>query len=314
MNLGYSLLLGEYIEAERVEYDDCKPFQITCPACHEPVFKVVRAVPGSERHYLSHYEVSQSYATDCELRVRSLTHAEIEKSNSLARGQRLALFLSVLKTSVQRYELATYGPRATVVLGTVRRNKALKLLRRIHFDHVRQTHGLKDRHELLAFCNDYIQDFSQGHPGFVPTTFSLEVQKRIAVDIWLHLLTSHGQDNFFYLFNFCYLFLMSRLDEAAATRSLQQWESALFDTMALLTKANTKNGGQLISLMARTKIPSFEGEIDLTGKLLAEITHEMLGCLLRLPYSEILSDELAKRDKRRSKQEETKKGRSLFNA
>ena len=45
MKLGYSLLLGEHIEAEWIEYTDCKVFQIVCPNCKEPIFKVFRQVP-----------------------------------------------------------------------------------------------------------------------------------------------------------------------------------------------------------------------------------------------------------------------------
>ena len=72
MKLGYSLLLGEHIEAEWIEYTDCKVFQIVSPNCKEPIFKVFRQVPPPGVHYLSHYEKDSAYEADCELRVASM--------------------------------------------------------------------------------------------------------------------------------------------------------------------------------------------------------------------------------------------------
>ncbi len=100
MKLGYSLLLGEHISAQSIEYSDCKTFQIVCPNCKEPVFKVFRSVPPPGIHYLSHYEKDKAYEAECELRVASLGVREMETANALSRGQRLEYFLSVMRSSI----------------------------------------------------------------------------------------------------------------------------------------------------------------------------------------------------------------------
>ncbi len=52
---GYSILIGEIVPADMIDHGDCADEQITCPHCHEPVFKVA----GSHRAqgYLSHYAI-----------------------------------------------------------------------------------------------------------------------------------------------------------------------------------------------------------------------------------------------------------------
>ena len=97
MKTGYSLLLGEYVDAQKVNYVDCKQFQIVCPICKEPIFKVNRELTSTPIEYLSHYQKDKAYIAECELRVRSLSKEEIAKSNSVSRDQRLEYFLGVLK-------------------------------------------------------------------------------------------------------------------------------------------------------------------------------------------------------------------------
>ncbi len=76
----YSLLLGEYIEAEKISYVDCKGFQIVCLCCKEPIFKVNRENAVKSIEYLSHYDKDKSYVTECELRVEALSKEEITKT------------------------------------------------------------------------------------------------------------------------------------------------------------------------------------------------------------------------------------------
>lgn len=54
MKLGYSNLLSELIRAELIDYKDSEKFQIVCPCCKEPVFKVIRSNESIPIHYLSH--------------------------------------------------------------------------------------------------------------------------------------------------------------------------------------------------------------------------------------------------------------------
>lgn len=96
MKLGYSNLLGEYLNAVDIGYPDCKGFQVVCPACREPVFKVLRS-GEMDLHYLTHYAAQKSFAADCELRVGGIGKGDFERHNAASRGQRLAYFLGVLR-------------------------------------------------------------------------------------------------------------------------------------------------------------------------------------------------------------------------
>jgi hypothetical protein len=106
MKTGYSLLLREYLEASEVDYSDCESFQITCPACHEAVFKA-----GTEggRQYLSHYPAASSNVPDCELRVASTSRTLMDEQNKIARGQHLKNFLSVFHDVATRHFFKDWG-------------------------------------------------------------------------------------------------------------------------------------------------------------------------------------------------------------
>lgn len=98
MKTGYSLLLRQYLDAGEVGYQDCRDFQIVCPACREAIFKA-----GSEdglRQYLSHYPAAAAQAPDCELRVARIDATRIDRENAAGRGQQLAAFQAVFREAM----------------------------------------------------------------------------------------------------------------------------------------------------------------------------------------------------------------------
>lgn len=42
MKIGYSILLGEILAANDLDYDDCRRLEVVCTHCQQPVFKVHR--------------------------------------------------------------------------------------------------------------------------------------------------------------------------------------------------------------------------------------------------------------------------------
>jgi len=98
---GYSNFLGEHVLAEQLGYEDCRDFQIVCPCCREPIFKVTREVAERPIHFLSHYQASRTDVTDCERRVGSITREHREQQDATGRGQRMDLFLSVMAEEVE---------------------------------------------------------------------------------------------------------------------------------------------------------------------------------------------------------------------
>jgi hypothetical protein len=108
MHTGYSILLGEYIEAAALDYKDCEPFQVICPSCHEPLFKAVRQQDEKNIHYLSHYKKTELYASECELRVSTISKNAIENHNSQARDQ-ARRWLSCAAVTASRKPATTSG-------------------------------------------------------------------------------------------------------------------------------------------------------------------------------------------------------------
>ena len=215
MKLGYSILLGEYIDAYHIEYADCEAFQIVCPACHEPVFKVSRVPDDAQKsvEYLSHYAASSSYQPDCELRIKSLSTTEYENHNSVSRNQRLEYFLSVLRQMIKQNLIYPNGYKKAQ--SQLNGSKALKWFReRLYEFTLKQNMTEQDFHNI---SNEYVDDITSVG-GEIKTAFSISVQKRIAFDLWKHLMSQKGQSNYYFLFNHGYINLLGRLAEADRTR------------------------------------------------------------------------------------------------
>jgi hypothetical protein len=98
MRYGYSILLGELVNADLVEYGDCVDFQIVCPNCLEATFKKQRSIAESDvAHFFSHYKAASENQV-CELRVASYTKEQVEAFNAISRGQHLSDFVALLPT------------------------------------------------------------------------------------------------------------------------------------------------------------------------------------------------------------------------
>ena len=297
MKLGYSNILGEYLKAESLEYRDCEKFQVVCPVCKEPVFRVAGHRVEIPVDYLSHYRRDSSYDADCELRVSRIGSAEIEKANYQSREQRLEYFMGVFREILFRSEYAE-SSRAEVLglFERMIRSKALGLLREQVYEVCKINLGENaPKEQFEGYREDYVNDIKEELAGeFYDTAFSIQVQKRIARDIWLHLLSHIGRENWFFLFNHSYTFLLSRIKMAWKSRQTYQWEVFLVDKMEGLIRKNRQTGMNIITeLMDYPMGPPFavEGH-SLIHKMTAEITHEMLGTLLRLPYFEYLKNRI----------------------
>jgi hypothetical protein len=176
MNSGYSLLLGEHIDACDLNYRDCEPFQIVCPACKEPLFKAKRTSDGGEIHYLSHYTTDNSYSGDCELRVASHTKTAYANESKIARDQRLSFFTGVLQEMISQHEMYKNGITTSQKL--LNKSKALSWLCGVMYKNSRE--NLTSDKILSEIADEYEQDLNKiGAP--LQTTFAYSVQKRMAV-------------------------------------------------------------------------------------------------------------------------------------
>lgn len=281
MKLGYSMLLGEHIAADMISYGDCKRFQIICPNCHEPVFKVERPTSESTLRYLSHYEKDKAYNDVCELRVSQIKEHDIQRQNSTSRNQKLDYFLGVLRNTIFKNEYRPVTSELRRFFKQIKRSKGLAVLRDILFDFIRSSPLRNDSTTLSSFMDDYLRDNDSVARMFSESALSVVVQKHIATDVWAHLLSPKAKANFDFLVDHAFIFLMTRIEQARNIRPLESWEQVIYEKMNDLRNSARQNG---IEVLADLKAA------DLHIKLMSEVTHEMLGCLIRLPYLEILAN------------------------
>ena len=283
MKFGYSNLLGEYTPASELEHRDCEKFQIVCPQCREPLFKVLRDIEGSPTHYLSHYAAARAYASDCEMRVSSLPTGAIEAHDRSSRNQRLAHFLAVLREMIGKSDIYQNGyQRLHIALG---KSKSIGFLREHCFKHMND--NMFSRSDFAEFAAGYISDITAAG-GAMETSFAISIQERIAFDIWRHLLSGNAKPNFDFLFHHGYLALLSRIQAAASTRPLGRDEQMLHQSLARLMITNKQKGQEIIQNMLAMEVgpPFAQPGMTVLGKAMAEVHHEMIGTLLGLPYFE----------------------------
>lgn len=293
MKIGYSLLLSEYVNAEKVDYVDCKNFQIVCPSCREPIFKVERQFEPQAIHYLSHYSKDKAYVDECELRVNKISEAEIQKANNLSRNQKLEYFLSVLKDAILENEFPQDPENLKAVkslLSKVSQSAAVQAFRDRIYEVSRQQYlGLTEK-DIYPLFDNYIKDIEEISGTFPRTSFAIEMQKRIAFDMWKHLLSAKARGNFSYLFSHAYLMFMKRIEAAKDDRDLHEFELHLHYNMRKLIDSTKQEGTKIFEKMMKYSIgPPYAMEnSNLLIKMASEINHEMFGCLLRLPYFEMI--------------------------
>ncbi len=207
-------------------------------------------------------------------------------------------FLSVLRDTIIESEYKDSPPRGhsprghqtKAFLTMLNRSKALAELRDIAFHHSATAFKDASNEELNEIFNSYIDDITMnGGEGF-KTQLPIDTNKKIASDIWRQLLTAEAKLSYEFLFNHGFAVLMTRLENAKEIRDIFEWEEYMYTHMRKLIKANTNEASKLINnLKIYTLDPPYTlYPSNLFAKMLSEITHEMLGCLLRLPYSDIL--------------------------
>lgn len=291
MKIGYSLILGEHIEASSLSYRDCEPYQIVCPACKEPVFKVERKADQTKTDYLSHYASEKAYNSDCELRVSSMNKELLEQGNKISRNQRLEYFLAVLKDLIAKNPMYPNG--TTKSQAALNKSKAVDYLRDVHYKHSRENRYSINKFNELA--DEYIEDITQ-MGGVIDTSFAINVQKRIAFDIFQHLLSKNGRTNYEFLFNHAYLVVMSRCQGAIDLNQDVPETRRLLYFLASIIETSKQKGLNILSEMGNTPVgPPFAiAGSNYFNKAAADISHEMIGCLLELRYFDVLKKKLIK--------------------
>jgi len=295
MKLGFSYLLQELINADTIDYQDCKNFQILCPNCKEPVFKVVRHNKDKVIEYLSHYEKDEAYEAECELRVGNITKTFIDSTNSESKKQRLKYFLKVFQIKI--LENTQYDPAFIDKLG---KKEYFKFMQYVHYQKALQ--NIKaNREDLSEAFNTYIEEYKGTAGEFYKTSFALQKQKEIAMDVIDYILSGNGKPNYYFLFKVSYAILIHRLYLASQTRQQHEFEKVMAESMVSMAECDMGEGKKIADMLFDYKInPPFAhtAGYNLYSKILAEVAHEMQGCLLKLPYYEMLKEALVEKNKK----------------
>lgn len=295
MKTGYSILLGEYVDAEVLEYRDCEPFQVVCPVCSEPLFKVARSRGAGAVAYLSHYRKADAYDANCELRVDASASSDRAKHNAQSRNQKLEYFLGVFRSALAEDPVLSYEKGMSAGHKRHERAKAFKVFRTAVLEsarrRVKKGGGLANYELFKEYAEDYKNEVGE-MLAMAITGFSMSTQVRIAYDLMQLLLTRNGEPNFNALFNHAALFLEHRYTIPVLKESAEWVEvvSNLIYYLSGLVDCGSRVGMETLAEMRKRPLqpPFVLQPSNYFHKLAADVAHEMVGTLVRLPYFSLL--------------------------
>lgn len=290
MKNGYSILLGEYIDAKRAGYEDCAHFQIVCPECREPTFKCSRKHGDDDIHYFSHYGAKLPEQKECELRVGGYEHSKMEQHNSTSKKQRLSFFMKVLKSTLSTYPIYIGGDGGD--LAHLKMNKSEGVLGL--YEIIKEAaHHPQNVNMIDSMIADVENDFEK--VGFaLNTTFAKHIQTRITKDMWKTIITVPEEPNFLYLFKHAFLSEMSHWAPWLG-KPFSQDQTYALDILSGFTDLHgcrrKRRVDKIIMSLASRQIPNNDGSTStILDRILGKILGQMAEALLVMPYAEILNN------------------------
>lgn len=186
----------------------------------------------------------------------------------------------------------SYGEKFDSTHKQINKSKAWGIFR----DGCRQSTVSSDIRNFQTFCGyaaDYIKDISD-FGAFPKTGFSIATQTRISFDMHCALLTDKCRSNYDVLFNHSAMYLVNRIRSALNGPSINpidnMFSRTLLQCIERLMHSNKERGIAVLEQMAETPVlPPYSLEkSNFLIKTAAEIAHESIGTLLRLPYFSLL--------------------------
>ena len=308
MKYGKSILLGELISADKVDYDDVRKnrFWIVCPVCNEAIFKVVRQTLDSDiddphTHYFSHYEASRSYATDCELRVSRITDDELYTVAVKSREQKLKYFVATLEDAIHQHfheHFLNCECSATKRFGDghfhqLRRSGTLSWYRDLHFRTFQDLQRTLSDEEIFAEFDQSIRSLGDVERKQLTTDLSISTQKRIALDLLKHLTNPKARATFDYLFDHAYTWLAIRLETNIHINTDIGIEKDLLSVMNRLPNTNRRKIPQLLTKLLQIDHSQILGRPhNALDTLALSLRNQILLILVSLPYLDMLRESL----------------------
>lgn len=288
MKTAYSLLLQEHVDPRAIGYEECRRFQIVCPVCMEPVFRVSRESSGNDVTFFSHYRRDETLNEQCELRVNRISGDTIAAVNAESRNQKLRLFLEVFQEIVWAHGHTDESrERAKQRFFRVRRSSVFASLVGRIADQLRDI--VDDENEVLEHFDDALV-YLTGSPG----PFETYLHKEFAYDFLRHLLAGHAKANFLFLAQHALVIVVERIESEASRHSIDPWEHAMLDCLLrFLRTDNERKRRAILEEMARQRMVSpYTGQdTDLFVMFGAYLQSTAFGILMRLPYVRLLRDQ-----------------------
>lgn len=185
MKIAYSILLRELIKAKEVDYGDCSTFQITCPNCHEAVFKSGK-YNSPTRQFFSHYANTQANVEQCELRVAIISERTIKERNAIGHGQTLDVFFETFQDKLLRWIYPND-------FENVRRRINWMMSRTVFIESLTRYKGGQKDNDVAHDMIEAIAIEQSTHPLIkLSKSFYLEQQTRFAKEFGDHLLAPNS--------------------------------------------------------------------------------------------------------------------------
>ncbi len=182
MLFGYSLALNEYVDANRLEPNDCGLLKVCCPACKQPVSLLEVNGHRSLAHVQPFFD---DPAFRCDGPVADLTLEQREQQNLSARNKRTEMIRwDFLIPLLGKDPLANYEDDTEVILGKLRASGAMRWLSRWHREMSADVCG--------KTCNDPIEFRSEGERHLA----LLEMPCRIDIPAHGYVRQAHFQIGF----------------------------------------------------------------------------------------------------------------------
>lgn len=293
MKYGYSLFLQEYVNPKDVDYEDTRLFQIICPECKEPVFKVSRE---KTYNYFSHYKKDETLIKQCELRVNSISSSKINEVSVQSRNQKLSEFLKVFQDLIWNDDTRQNDiPEIKKHYYMLQRSSIFSEIRidLLKYGKV----AVKDKNYMLEMFDEVIEDkFNKAE--IYNSVFALNIQKEYAFDFMNHLVAGHSKTNFLFLLSIAFIELY--YDLKRKTGELQEWEELLLSGFTRFFRTrNDKKRTKIFQDLASQEIISQDTGLPMDGYLLfsVKLFEYAFGILLRIPYLEILQKRLTEKEK-----------------
>jgi hypothetical protein len=283
MKHGFSLLLQEYVDPKEVEYEDTRIFQIVCPSCKEPVFKVDRK---DSVHYFSHYKKDETLIKQCELRVNNLSGSDIKQQNFESKNQKLALFLQVFQDIIWDNEYDDLSrKKAKRLFFLLQKSKSFSSFL-VHTLHNYRSIS-DDKNEMLDYFDESIDNVKY---DFLKTPFSINLQKDYAYSFLQHLLSGNTKKNYFFLMIHGFIKYYLELQQKMKNTYVD-WELELYNNLNnFFNTQNDKKHKKIFNKLCNIEIisPYTDEIIDLFSYLGSQMSYYAFGFLLKIPYLKLI--------------------------